>query len=113
MSFGILSGTTSIGLLCCAPAATARHASRQPAATRSCGFIVSSTWVELRVLRQRLDSCGGNLLVFKQLHARDANTSDADSFDVHRQPALHRRNVGNAEHLVAGGLDVLLPHQAG
>src|SRR5438105_8825274 len=113
MSFGILSGTASIGLGCCAPAASARHASKQPAATRSCGFIVSSAWVELRVLRERLDSCGGNLLVFMRLHARDANTADADSFHDDRQPALHRRDAGHAEHRVAAGLDALLPHRAG
>src|SRR5712691_2473812 len=64
-------------------------------------------------LTERFDSCGGNLLIFMRLHARDANTSDADSFFDDGQPALHRRDAGHAEHRVAAGLDALLPHRAG
>src|SRR5256712_11774934 len=64
-------------------------------------------------LTENLDSCGGNLLVFMRLHARDANTSDADSFHDDGQPALHRGDAGHAEHRVAAGLDALLPDRAG
>src|SRR2546430_14017209 len=113
MSFGIFSGTASNGLGCCALAASARHANKQPVATRSCGFIVSSAWVELRVLRQRLDSCGRNLLVFSRLHARDPYPAQAHAFGHDRQPTLHRRDAGHAEHRVAAGLDALLPDRAG
>src|SRR5712692_1344596 len=63
-------------------------------------------------LTERLDSCGGNLLVFMRLHARDANTTDADCFHDDGQPALHRRDAGHAEHRVAPCLDALLPHKA-
>src|SRR2546423_7736619 len=64
-------------------------------------------------LTEYFDSRGGNLLVFMRLHARDANTSDADSFHDDGQPALHRGDAGHAEHRVAAGLDALLPDQAG
>src|SRR5437879_2481842 len=64
-------------------------------------------------LTEYFDSCGGNLLVVMRLHARDANTSDADSFHDDRQPALHRRDAGHAKHRVAAGLDALLPDRAG
>src|SRR3989441_3795068 len=64
-------------------------------------------------LTEYFDSRGGNLLVFMRLHARDANTSDADCFHDDGQPALHRGDAGHAEHRVAAGLDALLPARAG
>src|SRR5882762_8449084 len=115
MSFGIFSGTTSNGLGCCAPAASARHADTQATATRSWAFIISSpVVVELRTQSaENLDSCGGDLLVFMRLHARDPYPAQAHAFGHDRQPALHRRDAGHAEHRVAAGLDALFPHRAG
>src|SRR6267143_5371222 len=114
MSFGIFSGTTSNGLGCCAPAASATHADTQATAIRSCAFIVSSpVVVELRSQSaENLDSCGGDLLVFMRLHARDPYPAQAHAVGHDRQPALHRRDAGHAEHRVAPGLDALLPHKA-
>src|SRR5438876_7074353 len=115
MSFGIFSGTASNGLCCFAAAATARHADTQATATRSCAFIVSSpVVVELRSQSaENLDSCGRNLLVFSRLHARDPYPAQAHAFGHDRQPTLHRRDAGHAEHRVAPGLDALLPDRAG
>src|SRR6267143_2993076 len=114
MSFGILSGTTSNGLGCCAPAASATHVDMQATAIRSCAFIVSSpVVVELRSQSaENLDSCGGDLLVFMRLHARDPYPAQAHAFGHDGQPALHRRDAGHAEHRVAPCLDALLPHKA-
>src|SRR5207247_10994027 len=100
---------------CCAPAASATHADTQATAVRSCAFIVSSpVVVELRSQSaENLDSCGGDLLVFMRLYARDPYPAQAHAFGHDRQPTLPRRAPGHAEHRVAPGLDALFPHRAG
>src|SRR5256712_3230061 len=64
-------------------------------------------------LTENLDSCGGNLLVFVRLYARDPYPAQAHAFSHDGQAALHRRDAGHAEHRVAAGLDALLPDRAG
>src|SRR6266404_1626605 len=110
MSFGILSGTTSNALGCCAPTANARPANMPPAAIRMCALMVYSPVGCTTESAENLVSCGADLLFFMRLLPRDANTSDADSFHDDGQPALHRRDAGHAEHRVAPCLDAFLPH---
>src|SRR5258706_6764127 len=112
MSFGILSGTTSIGLGCCGCCAIAPNAATalQIASNARIDDMLPPL-VDLRnakQLVQGLNSGGGDLLVFVRLHPRDADRADACAVDHDRQAALHRRHAGHADQL-GPRLDALLP----
>src|SRR5438105_4256431 len=105
MSFGILSGTTSSGLGCCAPAlsATARIA-----AANAKRFMTPPGWTAMEISAQGGDAGLGDLFVFVRLHAGDADRADAGAIHDDRQAALHRRHARHAQEL--GPLaDALLP----
>src|SRR3954468_15183452 len=109
MSFGIFSGTTSIGLACCGccPNELVATTSMAPARTAFKRFMRSllfKSW-----LTERLDAGGDDLLVFMRLHAGGTDAADADSFGHDRQAALHGSNSRHAEHGIAACLDALFP----
>src|SRR3954468_23386997 len=110
MSFGIFSGTTSIGLACCGccPNELVATTSMAPARTAFKRFMCSllfKSW-----LTERLDAGGDDLLVFVRLHAGGTDAADADSFGHDGQAALDGGDSRHAEHGVAAGLDAVFPH---
>src|SRR5215213_8724937 len=109
MSFGILSGTTSIGLGCCAWALRA-SAKTAPANARRFMTALLPWW---KKLAQGVDARLGDLFVFVGLHAGHAHAADAGAVDDDRQSALHRRDLRHAEHRIAAGLDAFFPYERG
>src|SRR5581483_4539748 len=102
MSFGILSGTTSIGFAgCCAAAPKAAEASAMAATVRArvlgCIFVLLG-WVGLRPANvagvKAIPSLEGgrarirDLLVLVRLHAGDADRAHAGALDHERDAAL-------------------------